>query len=84
MCIYLCLYVYINAYAFSHIILYHAVAQVIGYSSLCYTAGPHCLSILNVIVIVVFLGPHLRHMDVPRLGVQLELQLAAYDTATMI
>ena len=31
----------------------------------------------------VFLGPHPRHMvEVPRLGVQLELQLPAYTTAT--
>ena len=29
-----------------------------------------------------FLGPHLRHMEVPRLGVQLELQLLAYTSAT--
>ena len=29
-----------------------------------------------------FLGPHLRHMEVPRLGVQSELQLPAYSTAT--
>ena len=29
-----------------------------------------------------FLGPHLRHMEVPRLGVQLELQLQAYATVT--
>ena len=29
-----------------------------------------------------FLGPHLRHMDVPRLGVELELQLPACTTAT--
>ena len=28
------------------------------------------------------LGPHLRHMEVPRLGVQLELQLPAYARAT--
>jgi len=31
-----------------------------------------------------FLGPHLWHMEVPRLGVNLELQLPAYTTATMI
>ena len=37
---------------FSHIILYHVLSHVIGYSSLCYTAGPHCLSILNVIVCI--------------------------------
>ena len=29
-----------------------------------------------------FSGPHLGHMEVPRLGVQLELQLPAYTTAT--
>ena len=30
----------------------------------------------------VFLGPHLWHMEVPRLGGKLELQLPAYATAT--
>ena len=29
-----------------------------------------------------FLGPHLQHMEVPRLGVTLELQLSAYAIAT--
>ena len=29
-----------------------------------------------------FLGPHLWHMEVPRLGVESELQLLAYTTAT--
>ena len=29
-----------------------------------------------------FLGPHLSYMEVPRLGVELELQLLAYTTAT--
>ena len=29
-----------------------------------------------------FLGPYLQHMEVPRLGVHLELQLLAYTTAT--
>ena len=29
-----------------------------------------------------FLGPHPRHMEVPRPGVELELQLLAYATAT--
>ena len=29
-----------------------------------------------------FLGPHPRRMEVPRLGVYLELQLPAYPTAT--
>ena len=30
----------------------------------------------------VLLGPHLKHMEVPRLGVELELQLPAYTTAS--
>ena len=30
----------------------------------------------------VFFGSHLQHMDVPRLGVEWELQLLAYATAT--
>ena len=30
----------------------------------------------------VFLGPHLQHRQVPRLGVESELQLPAYTTAT--
>ena len=30
----------------------------------------------------VFLGPHPWHMEVPRLGAQLELKLLAYTTAT--
>ena len=30
-----------------------------------------------------FLGLHLRHVEVPRLGVESELQLPAYTTATV-
>ena len=33
-------------------------------------------------IYLVFLGPHQRHMEVPRLGVQLELKPPAYATAT--
>jgi len=33
-------------------------------------------------VLFVFLGPHPWQMDVPRLGVESELQLPAYTTAT--
>ena len=29
-----------------------------------------------------FLGPYMRHMEVPRLGVEMELQLPAYTTVT--
>ena len=37
---------------------------------------------LLLILFVVFLGPHPRHMEVPRLRVHLELQPLAYTTAT--
>ena len=43
---------YKYTHSFSHTIFYHVLSQEIGYSSLCCTAGPHCLSILNVIVCI--------------------------------
>ena len=33
---------------------------------------------------LLFLGPHLLHMEVPRLGVELQLQLLAFNTATEV
>ena len=36
---------------------------------------------LFIFYFFVFLGPHHRHMEVPRLGVKSELQLPAYTTA---
>ena len=42
-----------------------------------------CLFIyLCIYYLFSFLGLHLRHMDVPMLGAELELQLLAYTTAT--
>ena len=38
---------------FFHILFHYGLSQDIEYSSLCYTVGPCCLSILNVIA---FLG----------------------------
>jgi len=38
--------------------------------------------ILGFCFFFVFLGPNLRHMEVSRLGVQLELQPPVYATAT--
>ena len=42
-----------------------------------------CLFVLGLVgfFFFVFLGPHLWHMEVPRLGVESELQLPAYTTA---
>ena len=45
----------------------------------------HCIYfyfILLLLLFLVFLGLHLWHMEVPRLGVQSELQLLGYTTAT--
>ena len=36
----------------------------------------------SYLCVCVFLGPHLQHMEVPRLGVKSELQLPAYASAT--
>ena len=36
------------------------------------------------VVVVVFLGPHPKHMEVPRLGVKSELQVQAYTATTVI
>ena len=40
-----------------------------------------CLVFVFVVVVVLFLRRHLQHMEVLRLGVELELQLLAYTTA---
>ena len=43
----------------------------------------HYLTMWDAIYLfIVFLGPHLRHMEVPRQGVEVELQLQAYTTVT--
>ena len=47
-------------------------------------SGQPLLYVHSLSFFLVFLGPHLRHMEVPRLGVQSKLQLLAYATATAI
>ena len=42
----------------------------------------HSKTSVNIFFFWCFLGLHLRHMEIPRLGVQSELQLLAYATAT--
>ena len=46
--------------------------------------GCFCLFVcfVSFFFFFVFLGPNPWHMEVPRLGVELELQLPAYSTAT--
>ena len=43
---------YMHIHSFSNIIFCHVLSQMIGYTSLCCVAGPHCLPILNVIVCI--------------------------------
>ena len=54
---------------------------------LCYKYSHQCLFVLGwffffFFLLVFFLGPQVWHMEVPRLGVKLELQLLAYTTTT--
>ena len=44
----------------------------------------HIILFFVVVVVVCFLEPHLWHMEVPKLGVKLELQLPAYASATAV
>ena len=41
------------------------------------------LFIYLYIYLFCFLGPNLRHMEIPRLGAESELQLLAYATAML-
>ena len=44
----------IPTFPFLSSIFYHVLSQEARYSSLCCTVGPHCLSILHVIFIILF------------------------------
>ena len=64
-------YLYIHSLSYS--IFHYGLSQETGYSSLCYTVGCHCLSILNVIVCIYqppvphpshFFAPHPWHPQV--------------------
>ena len=45
------------------------------------TLNKYTLFIFIIIIIICFLWLHLRHMEIPRLGVELELQQPAYTIA---
>ena len=53
-----------------------------------YKIRPYCLSCANLLLLLLllfcFLRPHLRLLKVPWLGVETELQLLAYTTATVM
>ena len=42
------------------------------------------VKIVFYFILFCFLGPHPRHMEVPMLGVELELQMLAYATVTTL
>ena len=46
--IYICVCVYV--YTLFHIFFHYGLLQDIEYSSLCYTVGPACLPILDIVV----------------------------------
>ena len=52
------------------------------YTPRCYFLLSWDVTIMNIMSFFFLLRPHLQHMKVPGLGVQLELQLPAYPTAT--
>ena len=57
--------IYINT--FPYIIFHHGLSQETGYSSLCYTVGHHCLSILFFFFFFFFFFvSHPHHMGWPR------------------
>ena len=47
-------FIHLYTFFFFHIILHHVPSQVIRYNSLCYTAGPCCLSTPNAIVCIYY------------------------------
>ena len=47
-CVYVCMYIYI----LFQILFHYSLLQDIEYSSLCYTVGPYCLSILYIVVCI--------------------------------
>ena len=59
-----------HTHSFSHIIFHHGLSQETGYSSLCCTVGPHCLSILNVIICIYW--PHTPRKELSNLDLTLE------------
>ena len=76
MYIYIYIYKYIYIYSLSYIIFHHGLSQETGYSSLCCTVGPHCLSILNVIVCIYLLQtPNLFCMSVSLMAEVFEIFL---------
>ena len=54
----------------------------LGEIKIFYHHGKEVQPLFILFYFICFSGPHLRHMEVPRLGVKSKLQLPAYDAAT--
>ena len=70
----LCQFWLYNTVTQPHIIFCHDLSQETGYSSLCYAVGKFFLFYV-ILFFVFFLGLYPWHMESPRPGVELELQL---------
>ena len=63
---------------------FNEIIDLVGFNLLSYSLLLYLfISSLLFELFFDFLGPHLWHMKVPRLGVKFELQLPAYATATL-
>ena len=58
------------------------IVWLISLSTVLYSGKACGVFLLLFVCLFCFLGPYPRHMEVPRLGVEAELQLPAYITAT--
>ena len=63
----------------SHFLLYNEISKIPRAYSILHSGVGFFVSLF---VCFCFLELHLQHMEVPRLGIKLELQLPAYTTAT--
>ena len=63
------------------IFCYNIGSLVLSSWKLCRWNGYQCLCVWFFFLFFCFLGPHPRHMEIPRLGGKSELQLLAYATA---
>ena len=73
-----------NIYS-THSTLTHATSSARPQGIVANTTGRHLLCFVSFcFIFFCFLVPHLQHMEIPRLGVELELKLPAYTTATAI
>ena len=86
-----CLCIYWEVALLRYIFPYHKIYPVklwiqefLAYSELCNHLQCNCMHVCMFVFIYLFcfLGSHLWHMEVPRLGVESELQLPAYSTDT--